>query len=259
MRYLASFRCPIYQRLTDVLFCVSGNTQYALFLTNDGDGFVDLYLRNADSDQAMGKWTATRQSGSLKLLVNDTWWDNRAVDQWTGQARNWTFYWVIVYGGAPLNGGEAHQPTFTVVQTALPNYAMNSISQSLSSEESIAPLSTALQNNPSQSSGGNGFPTWAIALVVVLGMVTLTCILSLVFVLRRYLRRKQHREDRRNLTGSDSPMMAAAATADPPSPITHESGYVGHQTALPTLVRSALGLPRRILIERPLQRHHRPR
>ena len=38
--------------------------------------------------------------------------------------------------------------------------------------------------------------------------------------------------------GSESPMMAAAATADPSSPITHESSYAGHQAVLPTLVRS---------------------
>ena len=37
--------------------------------------------------------------------------------------------------------------------------------------------------------------------------------------------------------GSESPMMAAT-TADPSSPITHESSYAGHQTIPPTLVRS---------------------
>ena len=227
-----------------MLYCVSGNTQYALFFTNNGDGEVDLYLRNADSDQQVGKWTATRQTGALKLLVNDTWWDNRAVEKWTGQARNWTFYWVIVRAGTVLNGGEPHEPTFTVVQTALPNYALssasmasNSASRSLSSDESAESLSKALQNNQTQSNGKSDFPAWAIALVVVLGVVTLTCILSLVFVLQRYLRRKQKREDRRNSMGSESPMMAAP-TGDPSSPITHESSYAGHQTVLPTLVRS---------------------
>ena len=125
------------------------------------------------------RWAnGTPQSGALKLLVNDTWWDNRAVDQWTGQPRNWTFYWVLVPAGMVLNGSEAHQPTFTVVQTALPNYAISS-SPSMSS----APM--------------NGFPTWAIALVVVLGVVTFTFILSLAYVLQRYSRRKQ--EDRRTL------------------------------------------------------------
>jgi len=232
-----------------VLFFVSGNTKYALFFSNDGDGMVDLYLRNADSDQVKGNWTATRQSGVLKLLVDDSWWDNRAVDLWTGQPRNWTFYWVIVPVGTVLNGGEMRQPSFTVVQTALPNYAissssasmasasMASVSRSLASEESVASLSRALQNNPPSSNEGNDFPTWAIALVVVLGVVTLTCILSLVFVLQRYLRRKQHPEDRRNSMGSESPMMATA-TADPSSPITHESSYAGHHTVLPTLARS---------------------
>ena len=251
-RHLASSRCPVYQTTDSLTSCFSfilGNTQYTLFFSNDGDGMVDLYLRNADSDQVKGIWTATRQSGALKLLVNDTWWDNRAVDLWTGQPRNWTFYWVIVPSGTVLNGGEVHQPTFTVVQTALPNYAissssasmesasMNSASRSLASEDAAASLSKALQNNPTQSNGGNDFPAWAIALVVVLGVVTLTCILSLVFVLQRYLRRKQRMDDRRNSMGSDSPMMATAA-ADPSSPITHESSYTGHQAALPTLVRS---------------------
>ena len=210
---------------------------------------VDLYLRNAESDEAKGKWTATRQSGTLKLLVNDSWWDKRAVDQWTGHPRNWTFYWVIVPTGTVLNGGEAHQPTFNVLQTALPDYAiasssasmasasMSSASRSLASEESAASLSKALQNNAPSSNGGNDFPAWAIALVVVLGVVTLTCILSLVFVLQRYLRRKQHQADRRNSMGSESPMMAAT-TADPSSPITHESSYAGHHTIPPTLVRS---------------------
>ena len=244
---LASFRCPGYQRLTDMLCLVSGNTKYTLFFSNDGDGWVDLYLRNADSDQVKGKWNATRQSGVLKLLVNDSWWDDRAVKLWTGQQRNWTFYWVIVPAGTVLNGGEPHQPTFTVVQTALPNYAISSssaamssaslvsASQSLASDDS-ASLSKALQN-PQPSAGGTDFPTWAIALVVVLGVVTLTSILSLVFVLQRYLRKKQNREDRRNSMGSESPMMATA-TADPSSP-THESSYAGHHTVMPTtLARS---------------------
>jgi hypothetical protein len=148
--------------LTDALFLIPGNTQYTLFFSNDGDGLVDLYLRNADSDQVKGKWNATRQSGALKLLVNDTWWDNRAVDLWTGQPRNWTFYWVIVPSGTVLNGGEVHQPTFTVVQTALPDYAissssasmasasMNSASRSLASEDSKARSRTT---NHSQTEG----------------------------------------------------------------------------------------------------------
>ena len=195
-----------------------------------------------------GKWNATRQSGVLKLLVDDSWWDDRAVSLWTGQPRNWTFYWVIVPSGTVLNGGEQHQPTFTVVQTALPNYAISSssaamssasmvsASRSLASEDSAASSSMALQNNAQQSNGGTDFPAWAIALVVVLGVVTLTSILSLVFVLQRYLRKKQRQEDRRNSMGSESPMMATA-TADPSSP-THESSYAGHQTVLPSLVRS---------------------
>lgn len=194
----------------------------------------------------MRKWNATRQSGALKLLVDDSWWDDRAVSLWTGQPRNWTFYWVIVPAGKVLNGGEQHQPTFTVVQTALPNFAISSssaamssaslisASRSIASEESAA--SKALQNNPQTSSGGTDFPAWAIALVVVLGVVTLTSILSLVFVLQRYLRKKQHQEDRRNSMGSESPMMATA-TADPSSP-THESSYAGHQAVFPTLARS---------------------
>ena len=233
--------------MTDVFSLVSGNTQYALFFSNDGDGWVDLYLRNADSDQVKGKWNATRQSGVLKLLVDDSWWDDRAVSLWTGQPRNWTFYWVVVPAGTVLNGGEPHQPTFTVLQTALPNYAISSssaamasasfasASRSLTSEDPDA-STKALQNNPQPSTGGTDFPAWAIALVVVLGVVTLTSILSLVFVVQRYLRRKQHRDDRRNSMGSESPMMATA-TADPSSP-THESSYAGHQTVLPALVRS---------------------
>jgi hypothetical protein len=194
-----------------------------------------------------GKWNATRQSGVLKLLVDDKWWDDRAVTLWAGQPRNWTFYWVIVPAGTVLNGGEERQPTFTVVQTALPNSVIASssssaskasesrasLSQSVVSEESAA--SKALQNNPQPSTGGNDFPPWAIALIVVLGVVTLTSILSLVFVLQRHLRRKQQREDRRNSMGSESPMMA---TADPSSPITHESSYAGHPSVLPALTRS---------------------
>jgi hypothetical protein len=189
----------------------------------------------------------------LKLPVDDSWWDARAVTLWEGQPRNWTFYWTIVPSGTVLNGGEPHQPTFTVVQTALPNSALASsssamvssisaslasVSRSLASEETVASQSKALQDNPQQSTGGNDFPSWAIALVVVLGVVTLVSILSLVFMLQRYLRRQQRQEERRNSMGSESPMMATA-TADPSSPITHESSYAGHQTVLPPPVRSA--------------------
>lgn len=223
---------------------------YALFFSNDGDGSIDLYLRNADSDQMMGKWNATRQSGELKLLVDDTWWDSRSVTLWTGQPRNWTFYWVLVPAGTVLNGGEPHQPTFTVVQTALPNYALASSSSAMASassasvsqllasesEAAVESASKALQTNQQLSSGANDFPAWAIALVVVLCVVTLTSILSLVFLLQRHLRKKQYSDDnRRNSMGSESPMMA---TADPSSPITHESSYAGHPVVLPAVARS---------------------
>lgn len=214
-----------------------GNTRYTLFVGDNDDGQVTLILKNAETDVQVGNWTRLNKLGRFSIAIDDSWWDERAVSEWRGQSRNWYFYWQIIPSTHRIDGGEARQPTFTVVQTALPNSVISSSSASLisrslaSASSSIAAeesqsLQSAQQSRDAalQSSHDNEqFPAWAIALVVVLGVISLISILTLIFVLLRGARSRRAR--RRSSMGSRSPMMEAVreplspGTAGPNSPV----------------------------------------
>ncbi|CAG8650864.1 17332_t:CDS:2, partial [Acaulospora colombiana] len=218
------------------------NPRYALFVGDNDDGQVTLILRNAESDEQIGNWTQPNKLGRFSLAVDDKWWDRRAVSLWQGQPRNWTFYWQIIPSTHTINGGEARQPTFVVVQTALPNSYMSSSSASLISE-SLASVSrseaaaesssvqaaqqsrdAALQNSRNSSS----FPPWAIALIAVLGVISIVSILTLFFVLLRGARRRRNGHKRTSM-GSESPMMQAPG--DPISPTAASTQGIGNRAS----------------------------
>ncbi|KAG8802763.1 hypothetical protein FRC17_006343, partial [Serendipita sp. 399] len=160
--------------------------------------------------------------GRYSIAVDDKWWDNRAVNDWHGQSRNWTFYWQIIPSTHTIDGGEARQSTFTVVQTALPNSylsstsaslvsrSMESVSRSIAAEVSSSAQAAQQSRDAALQAGRNNtnFPAWAIALIVILGLISIVSVLTLFFVVLRGARRKRSLQ-KRNSMGSESPMMQA--------------------------------------------------
>lgn len=221
------------------------------FVGDNGDGDVTLILKNAETDAQVGNWTQPNKLGRYSLAADDRWWDQRAISQWDGQDRNWTFYWEIIPSTHTIDGGEARQPTFVVVQTALPNSALSSssasiisqslasVSQSIASADSSA-AAAAQQSRDSSlqtSHSDTFFPPWAIALIVVLGVISIVSILTLFFVIIRGTRRRRSLRNR-NSMGSDSPMMAQPGDAT--SPVTASATGAGAPPSLlPPPVRNA--------------------
>jgi hypothetical protein len=209
----------------------TGNTRYVSFVGDDGNGNVTVILHNAETDVEVGNWTQPNVLGRYSLPVEDSWFDARAITEWTGQDRNWTFYWEIIPSTHTIDGSEARQPTFVVVQTALPNSALSSSSASIISQ-SLASVSRAIasadasvdagQQSLQSSRNDTFFPPWAIALIVILGVLSIVSILTLFFVLLRGVRRKRA-DYRRQSIGSESPMIAEPGNAT--SPVTvHATG-----------------------------------
>jgi len=212
---------------------------------------VTLILKNAETDQEVGNWTELNKLGEYSLAVDDSWFDDRAITLWRGQDRNWTFYWEIIPSTHTIDGSEVHQPTFVVVQTALPNSALSSssasmISQSLASESRSIASEDSASAQAAQSSrdaalqpgqDSNFFPPWAIALVVILGVISIVSILTLFFVLLRGVRTKRSL-DRRTSMGSESPMMQAPGAPLSPAAASTSAGHNGATVAVLPPVRN---------------------
>ena len=251
-RVVCEFPSPLFYSTSFMLIrFLSGNTRYSLFIGDDGDGEVTLILKNAETDRQVGNWTQQNKLGRFSLAVDDHWWDERATSLWRGQNRNWTFYWQIIPSTHTIDGGEARQPTFVVVQTALPNSALSSSSASIISQ-SLASASRSIASEDSSSAqaaqqsrdaalqaarNNNYFPPWAIALIVVLGVISIVSILTLVFVLLRGARRKRAL-DRRMSMGSESPMMQAPGGPVSPAAASTSVSHAG-VIGIPPPVRNA--------------------
>ncbi|GAA5974625.1 hypothetical protein JCM11641_007029 [Rhodosporidiobolus odoratus] len=228
------------------------NSRFPTFI---GAGAVDVYLYNADTDDVAANWrNRTNANGMLSILPEDQWWASptQSTDDWFGDAaRNRTtpYYFVVVDGGTNLSGGEEHQATFDVVQTAAPtslssalaaltSSSMSSLSSasaassaslasasasasslsSLRSASSAGSLSDAsgsgsatsrggrnsggdLQNS---SSSGPAIPKWAIALIVIFGVLALVAGgFAVYFCLGRARKRRQADEAARRAQDMD--------------------------------------------------------
>lgn len=229
------------------------NTRYSLFIGDNADGEVTLILKNAETDRQVGNWTQQNKLGRFSLAVDDRWWDERATSLWNGQNRNWTFYWQIIPSTHIIDGGEARQPTFVAVQTALPNSAQSSssgsiisqslasVSRSIAAEESSSAAAAQQSRDAALQAGRNNnyFPPWAIALIVVLGVISIVSILTLFFVLLRGARRRKDSRDRRMSMGSESPMMQAPGGPVSPAAASTSAGHTGVIGAVPPPVRNA--------------------
>ncbi|GAA5884301.1 hypothetical protein JCM6882_002219 [Rhodosporidiobolus microsporus] len=137
------------------------NSRYPTFI---GAGAVDVYLYNADTQDVAASWlNQTNAEGMISILPEDLWWANptQSTDEWFGDAaqnRTVPYYFVVVDGGTDLTGGEEHQATFDVVQTAAPTSLSSSLaaltSSSLSSVSSASASASSASYLASLSSAG---------------------------------------------------------------------------------------------------------
>ncbi|KDQ11411.1 hypothetical protein BOTBODRAFT_454829 [Botryobasidium botryosum FD-172 SS1] len=203
---------------------------------------LDIYLFHADSDVQVANWTnVPAATGHQSVQVADSFWGNQGA-QFTGGQEPYPMYFVITLSGSTLNGAESRLATWTALQTALPASVISASSASVRSQaasaslSSVAATATRTPNPNLQGSGGGSssdFPAWAIALVVVLGVLAAVALALLAYLLVRNIREKSRLAAaavHRDSIHSASPMMANADMShvqSPQSPTGPHEGYVG--------------------------------
>ncbi|KDE08522.1 hypothetical protein MVLG_01301 [Microbotryum lychnidis-dioicae p1A1 Lamole] len=184
------------------------NAQYPLFI---GSGAIDAYLYRADSETLATSYLGIETArGMFAIRPDDDWWPVNQTSWVEGTNQTWRYYFVVVSNGTKLNRGETHQQTFAAVQTAAPSTLISSLSSLSASASASAfavsaarasPNPTSLSSHPnftSPTATSNNLlqpypgpslalPSWAIALIVSLGVliVLLLAILGLVRKRRR--------------------------------------------------------------------------
>ncbi|BGP20739.1 hypothetical protein JCM10213v2_008902 [Rhodosporidiobolus nylandii] len=119
---------------------------------------VDVYLYNANTDDLAASWlNRTNANGMISILPEDLWWASprQSTDEWFGDAaqnRTTPYYFVVVDGGTELDGGEEHQATFDVVQTAAPTSLSSSLAVLTASSLSSASSASSVSSLASRSS-----------------------------------------------------------------------------------------------------------
>lgn len=191
--------------------------------------------------------------GMIGILPQDSWLP--VETQWNDGANvSIPYFFVITDSGSALTGAEQHQATFTVVQTAAPSTliaaslssasglaaaSLSSVLSSMSSAESslrsVASASASAFGSSAGTSGSAGvggntgtgglqngsgdsdFPKWAIALIVVLGVLALIAFLIalyLFFVAARRKRQIRSWSDGAPSYGSRSPILRGSGGQD---------------------------------------------
>ncbi|KAJ9119663.1 hypothetical protein QFC22_003373 [Naganishia vaughanmartiniae] len=221
------------------------NANYPTFIAANA---VDAYLFHADSLQVAKTWTGlANDRGMCAILPDDDWWSNRseARDLPVGRNRTWGYYFVVVPAGDQLTGGEVHQNTFSAIQTAPPRSVLASLSSASAASATLAALSTsssrastssatsstAVRSDPSGSlqngsaPSGSGFPKWAIAVIVILGVLLALTLLGIAIVLLR--RRTKKQEDRRAAAAATEDRGSSRDGASSTSPIVESTADAG--------------------------------
>lgn len=230
---------------------------------------VDVHLFREDTGQLILSWfnqvnPPNRRAGTVTAQVNDTWYGDQG-NLWSPTSGNVTFplYFVIVRSDQGLaSGNYSPQPVFTAVQTTYADYVAASIS-SASVSSALSASSVAATQSPTptgsdstrsgsgsgttnsstrsrassasptgsiQSDGsGSSFPHWAIAVIVVLGVLAIVAAVLLAWLFMRRVRRRREQEARHS-TSSGTPMLAGAAGVggandEPKSPLTTEDPH----------------------------------
>ncbi|GAA5984035.1 hypothetical protein JCM5350_004999 [Sporobolomyces pararoseus] len=219
------------------------NAQFPTFI---GAGEVDIYLYNANTEEVATSWLGVQNArGMIGITPDEEWWPQESATEWfNNQNRNQSipYYFVIVDGGSQLTGGETHQSTFTVIQTAPPTslsstlailtasslssvssvsaasassasslasqLSQSSLFSSSSSNSASSPRSTnsngELQPSNNDGGGGPAIPKWAIAIIVILGFFALVAgAFAIYFCLGRARRRRRLQEATENNVSSN--------------------------------------------------------
>ncbi|KAI0074062.1 hypothetical protein K474DRAFT_114745 [Panus rudis PR-1116 ss-1] len=210
---------------------------------------VNIYLFNATSQEIILSWrnvTNPRdRAGVIRSTVDDTWFGPRGAE-WKGGNMSYLYYWVVTGPNDDVQRQGLPQPIFTAVQTTFADSVLASMSStsaaaaasSSSVAASLSSLSASLSSASAhatpvassgsaptgsvQSSNSSSFPHWAIAVIVVLGVLALLASVILFFFILRRLRNRQTgiTSSNRNSIGSSSPMMANVQTGhNPQSPL----------------------------------------
>ncbi|KAI0036468.1 hypothetical protein K488DRAFT_10513, partial [Vararia minispora EC-137] len=206
-------------------------------------------------------------AGNIGVDVGDVWFPNNGTS-WSGSNITTPLYFVITRADQGLDGSQVPQETFSAVQTTFADSVVSSmasvssassasaVSASLASassasvaSKSVASVSsvsaaaassiantnpTASPNSSSTTPGSlqrgsdSSFPHWAIAVIVVLGVLAIITITALGFlILRRMRQREALANSQRNSMGSASPMIpggaGAASRGGPQSPAMEET------------------------------------
>ncbi|KAF8752600.1 hypothetical protein RHS01_07561 [Rhizoctonia solani] len=190
-----------------------------------GYGNLDIYLFHADSRVEAFKWSnVSNDSNWVGVSVNDSFWGTRGVTGWRdGQNQSMPFYFVATDAGAALTAANpARQRSLRSAMSASSLSAIASAS-SAAATASATPGAGSNGTGSLQNGGGDSsFPKWAIALLVILGILALAALMLLAWFSARNLRTRQRR---RQSTGSSTPIMGLPASQAPPestiSPIEH--------------------------------------
>lgn len=189
----------------------------------------------------MANWrNIPNDRGMIGIYADDSWFP--PVTSWQdGRNLTYPYFFIITTAGAALTGGEQHQATFHVVQTAPPPaYVASSLASASYTSQLLASISSHTVPFPSPTpnsnlqpgpSGGDPFPKWEIALIVVLGTFAL-----LIFLVAAYLaftnarKRRQVRIWQAAALGGKSGSGGSVASH---SPMIQNEGaaLIGHQKA----------------------------
>ncbi|KAH9464885.1 hypothetical protein MJO28_001410 [Puccinia striiformis f. sp. tritici] len=212
------------------------NNNYPTFI---GSRLVDIYLYNANSESPVANWTQIpNDRGMIGIYADDSWFP--PVTSWQdGRNLTYPYFFIITTAGATLTGGEQHQATFRVVQTAPPQaYITASLASASHSSQLAASMTTNSLLTPSatpnsnlqRGPSGDAFPRWEIALIVVLGAFAL-----LIFLVAAYLaftnarKRRQVRIWQAAALGGKSVSGGSIASHSPMIQNTEGAALIGNQ------------------------------
>lgn len=221
---------------------------------------VNVYLFDATNvlvNSWLGQSNPRGRSGVIRFPVNDTWWGDRGA-QWNGKNQTFLFYWMVTSNTKAITDG-LPQPIFTAVQTTFADSVAASMSSSSAAAASSAaslssavaaslssasasrasvsasvPTSGSTDGHPNvQSQSSSSFPHWAIAVIVILGVLALLATGILIFfILRRVRNRRNSGLSHRGSMGSAAPMMANAQPGGAPhSPLLGAAALAGGLSA----------------------------
>lgn len=80
-------------------------------------GFIDIYLRSADSGVVVANWTHVPIGrGEIQSCADDEWLGRAGPRVYTGENISWNFQYILVQSGTEITGAEQAEAPFTVLR-----------------------------------------------------------------------------------------------------------------------------------------------